>query len=386
MHDVSGGYRGSVHVGIAPALGPWAGALGMLLVPLAFALCLVLTCEPAGAQQAGSRLTVGLYESPPFVMFDEAGTPSGLSLDLWSHVATDLGVEADFVTYETLRELTSAVERGEIDVAVTNLTITEERHRRMDFTQPWFDAGLRVMVAGEGASGWRAVLEGLSDAGHLRAYGWLGVVILLGTLGFTVFDRAFDRGFPPRWRDGIAESFFTVMQITVSGRTPSRKNLFGWLGRIGQALWLVVGLAVVAYVTSSVTSVMTTLAITNTINGPDDLPGKRVGVLEGSIAEEFGQIRSYELAVYPGIAVAAQDLAGGRIDALVADAPVLEYFAQVNPGLNLDVVGPIFEPDKYGFALPTDNERTDAVSVSILGLWEDGTIRALDTDYFGHEW
>ncbi len=357
-----------------------AACLGLLLAAQ-------LVSAPARAQEdATTAATIGIYESPPFVMFNSDGAPEGLAIDLWSLLAEDLGLETNFVPFDTLRDLTDAVVAEEIDVAVTNLTITEDRIRRMDFTQPWFNAGLRIMTHGDGATGWRAFINGMADAGHLRAYAWLAFAMLVATLAFTIFDRRFDKDFHPRWRDGIAHSFHTVMQVATSGRMPTRKNLFGWIGRIGQALWLVFGLAVVAYVTSSVTSVMTTLAITDSINGPDDLPGARIGVFEGSIAQDFGEIRGYDLRTYPGIAAAAQDLVSGEIDAVVADAPVLEYYAIQNPDLVLNVVGPMFEPDRYGFAVPQDSTLTDELTVRLLRFWEDGTIRGLDTDYFGHEW
>lgn len=368
----------------------WHHGIRTLIKPLLCLLGMLATTFAAGTvvygQEASRSVTVGIHESPPFVMFDETGTPNGLAIDLWALLAEENALETDFVTFETFRELRDAVEIDAVDVAVTNVTITEDRIQRMDFTQPWFDAGLRIMVASEGTTGFRAIYNGLADAGHLRAYGWLLIVILIGTIVFTLFDRRFDKDFHPRWLDGIAHSFHTVMQIAVSGRMPARKNLFGWIGRIGQALWLVVGLAVVAYITSSVTSVMTTLAITETINGPDDLPGKRVGVFEGTIAQDFGEARGFDIRTFERVANAAQALVDGQIDALVADAPVLEYYAHLNPGMNLSVVGPIFAPDKYGFALPLDSELTKPLSIGLLALWEDGTIRALDTDYFGHEW
>src|SRR5690606_3374642 len=121
-----------------------------------------------------------------------------------------------------------ATESSEIDVAVTNLTITRARAEIISFTQPWYDAGLRIMVPDRGGTnGFWDVIEGLRDAGHLRAYAWLLFVIVLATIGFTIFDRKFDPDFPKRWREGVAESFYHVMSIATSGRT-SRKNLFGW--------------------------------------------------------------------------------------------------------------------------------------------------------------
>src|SRR5690606_14012337 len=127
------------------------------------------------------------------------------------------------------------------------------------------------------------------DAGLLTAYAWLVLVIIVATIGITFFDRYFDKGFPRRWREGLAESFYTVMSVVTSGKSPARKNLFGWMGRIWQALWLVTGIAVLAYVTSSVTSVMTTLQLTDRINSIADLPGTTVGVAQGSTADEFAE-------------------------------------------------------------------------------------------------
>src|SRR5699024_11761295 len=100
-----------------------------------------------------------------------------------------------------------------------------------------------------------SLFKGLSESGHLKAYAWLFFIIIVATVLMTLFDRRFDKDFPTRWREGIAESFYSVMSVATSGRPPSRKNLFGWVGRIWQALWLVCGVAVLAYVTSSVTSV-----------------------------------------------------------------------------------------------------------------------------------
>ena len=177
------------------------------------------------------------------------------------------------------------------------------------------------MVSEQRASGFDAILQGLSEAGHLRAYGWLIAIIVIASLVLTAFDRRFDPDFPKRWRDGIAESFFAVMSVATSGRTPARKNLFGWLGRIWSALWLVCGIAVLAYVTSSVTSVMTTLAITGAIDGPADLPGRPIGVFAGSVAEEFSKTSVLNSRPFDGIEAAVAALNAGNIDAIVGDAP-----------------------------------------------------------------
>jgi polar amino acid transport system substrate-binding protein len=172
------------------------------------------------------------------------------------------------------------------------------------------------------------------------------------------------------------------MSVATSGRA-ARKNLFGWVGRIWQALWLVCGVAVLAYITSSVTSVMTTLALTNQINSLADLPGKTVGVFTGSVAEEFARESALRRRSFDHIDEAVSTLLDGRIAAIVGDAPVLEYYANSHPDTPVAVVGPIFEPDKYGFGLTLDSELTRPLTVEIIGAHEDGLVEQLREKYFG---
>lgn len=329
-----------------------------------------------------AQIKVGVYVSPPFVMAREDGY-EGMAVELWEDVADRLGLDFSYEAYPTIRALVDATADRSIDVAVTNLTITQNRAHRIDFTHPWFDAGLRILVADDRSAGFSEVIAGLRDSGHLRAYAWLGLVVLAATGLLTVFDRRFDTNFPRRWREGLAESFHTVMSVATSGKMPSRKNLFGWVGRIWQALWMVCGIAVLAYVTSSVTSVMTTLSLTNQINSLEDLPGKRVGVFTGSVAEEFARQAGMPARSFDDVGAAAAALGQERIAAIIGDAPVLEYFAHTNPEAGLDVVGPIFEPDKYGFGLAHGSALTRPVTIELLGMHEGGRIEALRERYFG---
>ena len=336
-----------------------------------------------GSEISTSGVNVGIYVSPPFVVA-ENNTFDGMAIDLWEVVAGKLDLATHYVAYPTFRELVEATRAGDVDAAVTNLTITRNRAELISFTQPWYDAGLRIMVPDEGSGGFWNVVSGLSDAGHLRAYTWLLAVIAVATIGLTLFDRKFDPDFPKRWREGIAESFYHVVSIATAGRT-ARKNLFGWIGRIWQALWLVVGVGVIAYITSSVTSVMTTVSIERGIHSLADLPGKTVGVFTGSVAEDFVTELGIASRSYPDVDTAAAAMQSGDIDAIVGDAPILEHFAHSKPEENAAVVGNIFHPDKYGFAFPHDSELTRPVTLQILELIEDGTVEELRSRYFGTE-
>jgi polar amino acid transport system substrate-binding protein len=326
-------------------------------------------------------LRVGVYLSPPFVM-EENGRYTGMAIELWEAIASNLDLHSEYEVLPSVRELVRATSAGDLDVAVTNLTITQDRAERIDFTHPWYDAGLRIMINEDRGTGFWDVVAGLHESGYLRAYAWLAFVIVVATILLTLFDRKFDKNFPRRWRDGIAESFYSVMSVATSGRL-ARKNLFGWIGRIWQGLWLVCGIAVLAYVTSTVTSVMTTLSLTNQIHSLADLPGKTVGVFTGSVAEDFARSSALRWRSFDHIDEAVPALLDGRIAAIIGDAPVLEYYANSHPDVPVAVVGRIFEPDKYGFGLPLNNRLTRPLAVELIGAHESGLVAEIRSKFFG---
>lgn len=346
----------------------------------------VLAAAAARAQEdtapAGQPLTVGIYVSPPFVMKQD-GRLTGMAIDLWAALAAKLGLQFEYKEIATVRELVQATADGSIDVAVTNLTITEERAERFDFTHPWFDAGLRLMVNADHRTGFRDVFDGLREAGFLRTYGVLAIIVFAATILLTLFDRRFDPNFPRRWREGLAENFYHAMSVATSGRAPGRKAPFGWIGRIFSALWLVSGIAVVAYVTSTVTSVMTTISLAHQVSSLADLHGRTVGVFSGSVAEQFAHESHIAYRSFENIDQAVLALLDGRVDAIIGDDPVLEYYAHVHTEVPVAVVGAIFEPDKYGFGLPRGSVLTRPLTVAIIAAHEDESLPALRSHYFG---
>ena len=350
---------------------------------------LVLAFLPLGkilAEESRNNMprpvTVGLYVSPPFVIAN-GNDYSGMAVELWEEIAADLKLPFDYRPYPDFGSLVQATADGSIDIAVTNLTITEDRARVIDFSQPWYDAGLRVMISNESKTGFSAVVSGLRKSGYLAAYAWLAFVIVVATLLLTLFDRRFDKDFPQAWSEGVAESFYSVMSVATSGKA-ARKNFFGWIGRVMAALWLVCGVAVLAYVTSTVTSVMTTISLTSQINGPADLSGKTVGVFTGSVAERFAHQIGFKSESIANIDLAVDALVQGRIDAIVGDAPVLEYFDFSHPNINVSVVGKIFQPDKYGFGFGLTSDLEKSVTVKLLEKAENGRIETLRANYFGN--
>jgi len=354
----------------------------VLLIPVSIGPASAQNEEASDLASAAQPLTVGVYVHPPFVMKSNSGF-QGMAIDLWQRLASELNLDSEYVEFSNVGELVKATASGAVDVAVTNMTVTKERAEQIDFTHPWFDAGQRIMVEEGGGGDFSDLISGLRESGHLRAYAWIAIVIVIATILVTLFDRRFDKDFPRRWRDGLAEGFYTVMSVATSGKAPARKNLFGWAGRFWQGLWLVCGIAVLAYLTSSVTSVMTTLSLTNQINSVADLPGRVVGVQPGSVSEDYARQAGLNTRPFEHIDEAVEALVSGRIDAIIGDAPVLEYYAHTNPQQPVTVVGPIFAPDKYAFGLARQSKLTRPLTVELIGAHESGAIEDIRTRYFG---
>ncbi|MBM6595463.1 transporter substrate-binding domain-containing protein [Microvirga pudoricolor] len=347
-------------------------------------LILIASTAGAHAQQPGPQpaLKVGLHVSPPFVMENAKTNPQGMAVELWKDVAANAALPFEFQTFDTVADLLRATESGTLDVAVSNLTITHERARRMDFTQPWYDGGLRLLVDANASGSASDTLQGLYSMGHLRNYAILGILIILATVLLTLFDRRFDSDFPKRWAHGLSESFYHVISMVTSGKA-SRKNLFGSFGKVLSAFWIVCGVGVVAYVTSSITSVMTADAITRQIDGISDLGDRTVGVFTGSVAESFAREAGLPFKSFSDIDQAAASLKKAEVAAVLADAPVLEYYAHSRPEMALEVVGTLMHPDKYAFALPSNSPLRRVLTAEILRAKEQGTLAALKTKYFG---
>ncbi|PQZ29457.1 ABC transporter substrate-binding protein [Ochrobactrum vermis] len=346
-------------------------------------LLLVVISSASYAQQAPKPVQVGVYVSEPFVN-KQGNAYSGMAIDIWQDIAARMSLASQYVEYPNYAELVKAVSEGKVEAAVTNLTITEQRAEIVDFTHPWFDAGLRIMVHTEAGNGWDDLINRLDDAGHLVTYAWILGILITATILLTIFDRRFDAGFPKRWREGLAESFHHVVSIATSGKT-SRKNLFGWMGRIWQTFWMVFGIAIIAYLTSSITSVMTVAHIDNNISSLADLQGKSVGVRSGSVAEQFLRSRSIATVPFDHLPEAVNALVNDEIAAIVSDGPVLEYYAHQHADQPVDLVGNIFSPDKYGFAFPRHSELVKPASIAIISAHENEAVAKLKAKYFGPE-
>jgi ABC-type amino acid transport substrate-binding protein len=304
-------------------------------------------------------------------------------VELWDEIAASQGWQSEYVPVNTVPELITMTREGKVDIAVTDMFITADRIKQIDFSHPYFDSGLQIMIDEDRHPGMLDLLNGLASSGHLRIFAIGGILIILATLILTFLDRRFDPGFHKEWFSGLAVSFYHVMSTTFTGKSEHKNLIRGPFGSIAAALWVAAGITIVAYITSSITSVMTANQIRSQINGPDDLPGKTVGTILGGAGEAYCRTANLDTQLFNNIDEAAQALVQRQINAIVYDAPILRYYDNAHPELPITEVGPVFQQKKYGFALPIGSPLRLEVNEQLLQLTENGTISRLNSKYFG---
>ena len=77
----------------------------------------------------------------PFEFQNDFGEYVGIDIDLLKAIAIDQGFTYKLVPM-TFNEILEALTNGEVDGAMAGIIITEERKKRYDFSEPYFDIGM----------------------------------------------------------------------------------------------------------------------------------------------------------------------------------------------------------------------------------------------------
>jgi ABC-type amino acid transport substrate-binding protein len=342
---------------------------------LAIVAATTLALAAAGASDAASdpspapdrRLQVGVKPAPPFVMRDEQGNWRGLAVELWETIARGEGIEYDYVEYE-LEPLLDAVEAGRLDLAVGALTMTPDREHRFDFTHSYFIGGLGIAVRAERRSGWTAALERFFSWGFLQVVALLAVVLLASGLLVWLFERRENpEMFGGKPHTGIGSGFWwaAVTMTTVGYGDKAPKTA---AGRTVALVWMFTSLLIISGFTAAIASALTVGALDSPIAGAEDLSEVRVASVAGSSSGDWLARRGIAFTASTGVDQSLQLLAQGRVDAVVYDAPILEYLVHRSPNHGLAVLAPRFDPRPYAFAVPVRSPWLETLNRQILAV------------------
>ena len=112
-------------------------ALAVVLALGTLAGCADSSAETDQKEQGSEPLKVAMdLKFPPFTGTDENGDPEGLEVDIAYALGDYLGRDIEIVNTD-FSMLITALETGEADVVISDMTIKEERKEKVDFSEPY---------------------------------------------------------------------------------------------------------------------------------------------------------------------------------------------------------------------------------------------------------
>ncbi|MGM0843584.1 MAG: transporter substrate-binding domain-containing protein [Bacillota bacterium] len=102
--------------------------------------------ESGSGEGGGTTYTVGTDTTYPPFEFEEGGEYKGIDIDLINAIAEEEGFEIELKPMD-FGGIIPALQANQLDVAIAGMSITDDRKEKVDFSDPYFDAGLTLVVS-----------------------------------------------------------------------------------------------------------------------------------------------------------------------------------------------------------------------------------------------
>ena len=147
-------------------------------------------------------------------------------------------------------------------------------------------------------------------------------------------------------------------------------------------VWMFAGIIVISSFTAAITASLTLSTLNSIINGPGDLHKVKVASVVNSTSEKYLYRQGISFQTVADPAAGLKALATGQIDAVVYDAPLLQYLIHQHYPDQLTMLPGTFERQDYAIALPPGSTLREAINRSLLTKlsepwWQDTLHRYL---------
>ncbi|XAR49809.1 hypothetical protein NMG60_11003956 [Bertholletia excelsa] len=323
---------------------------------------------------------------------------SGLCVDLFREVmgSWPYPVQYEFIPFETsdgqsagsYDDLVYQIFLGKYDAVVGDVTITANRSRYVEFTVPFMESGVAMVVPikKDERKNWLIFMKPLTKDM------WLTTAAFFVFIGFVVWvlEHRVNREFrgPPLQQVG------TVFWFSFSGLVfAQRERVNNNLARFVLTVWMLVVLVLQSSYTASLSTMLTADKLGPTVRDIKDLlnNGGNVGYQQGSFVDGFlknmrfnsskfrkySSFKEYEEALSKGSK-------NGGVAAIVDELPYLKLFLKKYRN-KYTMVGPIYRTTGLGFAFPKGSPLAPEVSKAILKLVEEGKVADIQRKRLGEE-
>ncbi|KAM8823965.1 glutamate receptor, ionotropic, N-methyl D-aspartate 2Ca isoform 1-T1 [Synchiropus picturatus] len=288
------------------------------------------------------------------------------------------------------------------DMAIGSLTINEERSEIIDFSVPFVETGISVMVArSNGTVSPSAFLEPYSPAVWVMMF-----VMCLTVVAITVFvfeycsPVGYNRSLVSAKDPGgptftIGKSVWLLWGIVFNNSVPI-ENPKGTTSKIMVLVWAFFAVIFLASYTANLAAFMIQEQYIDTVSGLSDkkfqkpqeqYPPFRFGTVpngstERNIRSNYPEMHAHMVKYnQKGVEDALNSLKTGKLDAFIYDAAVLNYMAGKDEGCKLVTIGSgkVFATTGYGIALQKDSRWKRLIDLALLQFLADGDTQKLQT-------
>ncbi|KAG0482172.1 hypothetical protein HPP92_010256 [Vanilla planifolia] len=318
---------------------------------------------------AGQILHIGIPVKPGFPQFitveedrqTHVKIPSGYCIDVFKEVMKDLPYAPyNFTFYEdkhgnmngTYDDLVYQVYLHNFDAVVGDVTIIANRSLYVDFTLPYTESGVSMLVP-------------VKDKREKGAWAFLDPLttdLWLASGAFFIFT-------------GFVVWFLEHrINLEFRGAPAEQERMLSNLSRVVVVVWLFVVMIMQSSYTASLTSILTVEQLQPTVTDVNDLikNGDKVGYLTDSFMPSFLKRLNFKetnLIAYNSPEDYQAALSNGSVAAIFDEIPYLKVFLNKYCG-KYAMVGPTYKTDGFGFVFPRGSPLAPEVSRSILKLLE----------------
>uniref|UniRef100_A0A8C9RUH3 Glutamate receptor n=1 Tax=Scleropages formosus TaxID=113540 RepID=A0A8C9RUH3_SCLFO len=286
-------------------------------------------------------------------------------------------------------------------MAVGSLTINEERSEVIDFSVPFIETGISVMVSrSNGTVSPSAFLEPFSADVWVMMFVML---LLVSAVAVFVFEYFSPVGYNRCLADGrepggpsftIGKAIWLLWGLVFNNSVPVQ-NPKGTTSKIMVSVWAFFAVIFLASYTANLAAFMIQEEYVDQVTGlsdkkfqrPNDFsPPFRFGTVpngstERNIRNNYKEMHTYMVKYHQrNVDEALHSLKTGKLDAFIYDAAVLNYMAGRDEGCKLVTIGSgyIFATTGYGIAIQKDSGWKRQVDLAILQLFGDGEMEELE--------
>ena len=295
---------------------------------------------------------------------------------------------------------------GRADMAVAAFTVSSERQKVIDFTQPFIDLGLTALV--------KTVIDKVEYYTFFKPFHlhlWLVILAATLTIGFLIwlFSTVSPYGFygrclnvanrkiPKEYEKQkhnlcLTNALWTSAMYYV-GKTSDSLHPVSASGRtVVTVWWFAIGILLSAY-TANLAAFLTLKRFSSPISSMEDLAGQEsisYGTVRNSQPQAFFEsspipvfVTMWQYMKYHHTLVASSDEGINKVKrgnfAFIWDSIVLEHSVHsAEPCGSLTTIGKLFGKIGYGIGLPKGSKYTKQLSQVILQLRQDGFMDNLE--------